>query len=73
VLLIALIGAVLARFQPAGMARAMAVTALAQVVAGAAGLTTDALGAVLSMGFGGLWLLSAALFWNAAKGRTATG
>ena len=67
VLLIALVGAVLARFQPAGMARAMAVTALAQVVAGAAGLTTDPLGALLSMGFGGLWLLSAALFWNSAR------
>ena len=73
VLLIALVGAVLARFEPAGMARAMAVTAVAQVVAGGMGLTTDALGAVFSMGFGGLWLLSAALFWNAAKERNATG
>ena len=67
VLFIALIGAVLARFEPGGMARAMAVTAIAQVVAGAIGLTTDPLGAVFSMGFGGLWLLSAALFWNAAR------
>ncbi|WP_294012600.1 hypothetical protein [Sphingomonas sp.] len=67
VLFIALIGALLARFEPAGMARAMAVTAVAQVVAGAIGLTADPRSAVFSMGFGGLWLLSAALFWNAAR------
>lgn len=67
VLLVALIGAVLARFEASGMARAMVVTAIAQGAAGAVGLTTDALGAVFSMGFGGLWLLSAALFWNAAR------
>ena len=73
VLLIALIGSVLGRFRPAGMARAMAVAAIAQVVAGAAGLTTDARGAVLSMGFGGLWLLSAALFWNSAREQAAKG
>lgn len=73
VLVIALIGAVLARFEPGGMARAMAVTAVAQVVAGAVGLASDALGAVFSMSFGGLWMLSAALFWNAARERTARG
>ena len=72
VLLLALIGAILARFEASGMTRAMIVAAAAQVVAGAGGLATDPLGAVLSMGFGGLWLLSAALFWNAAReqGRT---
>jgi hypothetical protein len=67
VLFIALIGSVLARFEPGGMVRAMAVTAIAQVVAGAIGLAADPLGAVFSMGFGGLWLLSAALFWNSAR------
>ncbi|HZB70085.1 MAG TPA: hypothetical protein VE403_06950 [Sphingomicrobium sp.] len=67
VLLIALIGSVLARFRPAGMARAMAVAAVAQVAAGAFGLTVDPRGAVLSMGFGGLWLLSAALFRSSAR------
>ena len=72
VLLIALIGSVVARFRPAGMAGAMAVTAVAQVVAGAAALTADPRGAVFSIGFGGLWLLSAALFWNAAQERRAT-
>lgn len=71
VLLIALIGAVLARFRAAGMATAMAVTAVAQIAIGAAGLTADPRGAVFSMGFGGLWLLSAALFWNSAHEQTA--
>jgi hypothetical protein len=66
-----LIGSVLARFRAAGMARAMAVAAVAQVAAGAFGLTVDPRGAVLSMGFGGLWLLSAALFWNAAQDAVA--
>ena len=69
VLFIALIGAVLARFRPAGMMWAMAVTAAAQVAAGAFGLGTDPRGAVFSMGFGGLWLLAAALFWNSARER----
>jgi hypothetical protein len=67
VLFIALIGSVLARFRPAGMARAMSLAAVAQVVAGAVGLTADPRGAVFSIGFGGLWLLSAALFWNSAQ------
>ena len=67
VLLIALIGAVLARFRAVGMARAMAAAAIAQVAAGAFGLTVDPRGAVLSMGFGGLWLLSAALFRSSAQ------
>lgn len=69
VLLVALAGAILARLQPAGMARAMAVTALAQAGAGAIGFPTDARGAVFSIGFAGLWLLSAALFRNAARKR----
>ena len=75
VLVIALIGAILARFRPAGMMRAMAVTAVAQVAAGAFGLAADPRGAVLSMGFGGFWLVAAALFRNAApdeKARNAT-
>ena len=71
VLLVALMGSVVARFRPAGMARAMAVAAIAQVVVGAFGLTADPRGGVLSMGFGGLWLLSAALFWNSAQEDTA--
>lgn len=69
VLLVALIGAILARFEPAGMARAMAAAALVQLAAGAGGLAADPRGAVLSMGFAGLWLLAAALFHSAAQQR----
>ena len=71
VLLLALIGAIAARLEPAGMARAMALAAIAQVAGGAFGLAVDPRGAVLSMGFGGLWLLSAALFWNCCTWRVA--
>ena len=67
VLFLALIGAILARFEPGGMTRAMIVAAIAQITAGAIGFGSDARGAVFSMGFAGLWLLSAALFWNAAR------
>ena len=71
VLLLALVGAILARFEARGMARAMALAALAQAAAGAGGLTTDTRGAMLSMAFAGLWLLSAALFASAARDQTS--
>lgn len=67
VLLIALIGAIVARFEAAGMLRAMIATAAAQAAASALGLTADPLGAVFSMGFAGLWLLAAALFRRAER------
>jgi len=67
VLLIALIGAIIARLKPAGMMRAMLAAAIAQGVAGAVGLATDPLGGVLSMGFALPWLLAAALFRKAAR------
>ena len=67
VLLIALICAIVARFEAAGMMRAMIATAAAQAAASALGLTADRLGAVFSMGFAGLWLLAAALFWRAER------
>ena len=67
VLAIALIGAILARFRPGGMALAMAAAALAQAIAGGIGLTIDPLGGVLSTAFATLWLISAALFRNAAR------
>lgn len=74
VVLVALIGAILARFEARGMTRAMALTAAAQAGAGAAGLTTDPLGAMLSMGFSGFWLLAAWLFRRAAsEGRVTPG
>ena len=67
VLLIALIGAIVARFEPAGMARAMVVAAIAQSVLSAVGMSTDARGGILSMTFVVPWLLAAALFRNAAR------
>jgi hypothetical protein len=67
VLAVALIGAILARFEPVGMARAMVAAAIAQAVVGAFGLSADVRGGVLSVGFAGLWLLAAALFRNAAR------
>lgn len=74
VLFVALTGAIVARLEPAGMMRAMVVTAIAQAVAGAFGLGVDVRGAVFSMGFAGPWLLAAAFFWNAARdARGATG
>ena len=77
VLFVALAGAVLARFEASGMARAMVVAAVAQAAAGAFGFAADARGAALGMAFAGLWLLSAALFrsaeraWPVLRGRSA--
>jgi hypothetical protein len=67
VLAIALFGAVLARFRPEGMARAMAAAAAAQFLASAYGAFTDLRGGILSAMFAGLWILSAALFAKAAR------
>jgi hypothetical protein len=68
VLLVALTGALLARFSSPGMARALVATALAQAAAGATGLALDPRGAIFSIAFAGLWLLAAALYWIAARG-----
>ena len=73
VLLVALIGSVLSRFRAVGMTAAMTAAAVAQAAVGAGGLATDPRGAMLSIVFGGLWLLSAALFWNSARERASTG
>lgn len=67
VLGIALVGAIVARFEASGMARAMIAAGLAQAAAGAFGLTADVRGALFSMGFSGLWLLSALTFRVAAR------
>lgn len=63
---LALIGAVVARFRPAGMALVMSLAAAAQVCVALGGLATDLRGAMLSAAFAGLWLLAAALFRNTA-------
>ena len=73
VLALALVGAIVARFEPAGMARAMVAAAVAQAAVGAGGLSADPLGGVLSMGFAWPWLLAAALFWKAARERVSAG
>ena len=67
VLAIALVGAILADFKPSGMQRTMFAAAAAQALAGGFGLSTDPLGAVFSMLFALPWVLSAALFRNAAR------
>ena len=72
VILMALAGAVAARFRPAGTAIAMMVAAVAQVAVSVAGLSTDLRGGILSAGFAGLWLLSAALFRKAAQEQSFT-
>jgi hypothetical protein len=71
VLAIALIGAMVARFEPAGMTRAMVAAAIAQAAVAAFGLPADLLGGALSIGFAAPWLLAAALFWKAARERVA--
>lgn len=69
VILLALAGAVVARFRPSGMAGAMAAAAAAQVAFAIGGMPADFRGAVFSAAFGGIWLMSAALFWKAARDR----
>jgi hypothetical protein len=71
VIALALGGAVVARFRPAGMALAMVAAAVAQAALGVAGFASDPRGGVLSAAFGGLWLLSAALFRKAAREQIA--
>lgn len=73
VIAVALAGALVARFRPTGMALAMAAAAAAQACVGLAGISTDPRGGAFSIAFAGLWLLSAASFRRAGRGRTATG
>jgi hypothetical protein len=76
VLAIAILGALIVRFQPRGMARALAATALAQAMVGAiaviAGLGSSGAnwpGAIVFLTgfFAALWLVSAWLFRKAAR------
>ena len=80
VLAVAIIGAVIGRFQPVGMARALAATALAQASVGVIALTAgfgstapsfpDAI-VFLTGFFAALWLISAWLFRKAAREQTS--
>jgi len=72
VLAIALAGSVVAQFRPDGMARAMAVAAVAQALAGLIALLNGYFTLVLEMFFIGLWVLSAALFRKAAREQATT-
>jgi hypothetical protein len=70
VIAVGLAGAVVGRFRPQGMARAMAVTAGAQMLAGAVAVTLvpDLRGFLLGTAlFTPLWLLAAWLFGKAAR------
>ena len=69
VIVLALLGAVVARFRASGMALAMALAAVAHGSVAVGGMFTDLRGGIFSLAFAGLWLLSAALFWNAASNR----
>lgn len=81
VLAVGISGAIIARFQPDGMARTLVMTALAQALAAAIALIAgwgagdplwplDIVG--LTVGFVALWLVSAWLFRKAARGEGRT-
>jgi len=76
VLAVGIIGAIIARFQPRGMARALFATALAQALVavialiaglGSTGPTWPADILILTGFFTALWLISAWLFRKAAR------
>ena len=67
VIALALLGSILTRFQAKGMALTMLAAAAAQIAIGVGGTSSDVRGGILSTLFAALWLLSAALFRNAAR------
>lgn len=69
VIAIGIIGALIARFQPQGMARALLATAIAQALAAVTGLVAGwgEEAVVLPIFFTALWLASAWLFRKAAR------
>jgi hypothetical protein len=81
VLAVGVIGAIIARLQPRGMARALFATALGQVLVAAIaliarlGLPWSGPAEILLLNglFVALWLTSAWLFWKAAQGRFPAG
>lgn len=64
---LALVSAAAERFRAVGMARTMALVAVANLAIAAAGLMTDPHGGLFSMGFALPWLLAAMLFQRAAR------
>ena len=82
VLAVAIVGALAVRFQPGGMARALAATALAQALVGVIAVSAGwgSTGAnwprpivVLTAFFAALWLVSAWLFRKAAREQASAG
>jgi hypothetical protein len=82
VLVVGMLGALIVRFQPHGMARALAATALAQasvgviaLIAGWGSTGADWPGAIVFLTgfFAALWLVSAWLFRKAARQQTSAG
>lgn len=73
VIAIALLGSLLSRLRPAGMAWAMLAAGAAQAALGLGGMQGDMRGGILSTLLAGLWLLAAALFRNAARNIRASG
>jgi hypothetical protein len=67
VILVALAGAAIARFRAEGMAWAMLVAGAGHLAVSLAGATIDPRGALFSAAIGLIWLLSAALFREAAR------
>lgn len=67
VIALALLGSVAVRFHAAGMAAVTAVAGAAHAGLAIVGLSVDLRGGIFSLVFAGLWLLSAALFRNAAR------
>jgi hypothetical protein len=74
VLAVGIMGAVLARFQPHGMARALVGTALAQALVAVIALSAGWGSALILTGiFVALWLTSAQLFRKAAREKSPAG
>lgn len=69
VVAIAAAGSALARFRSAGLAWAMAGTALAHAAAGLGGLAQDPITWPITLVFTAMWLTSSALFRKAARDR----
>jgi hypothetical protein len=66
VIAIALLGSLLSRLRPAGMAWTMAAAGAAQAALGLGGMQGDVRGGIMSTLLAGLWLVAAALFRNSA-------
>ena len=74
VIAMALVGAIVARFRAGGLALAMTVAAVMHFGVAVGGMFSDLRGGIFSAGFACVWLLSAALFFHAARdpGRPAS-